>query len=123
MARNTKFCYTYRDGSNYKQFEEIVLPGEITEQQKDLILSKRDEGQYFIPSQVDLSDLQSKMIGFPSGDDHVWHELDTDDIFLTEETPTDWAVEKFGDISGLVRKFGELEGWNVTQAAKELGIE
>ncbi len=84
---NTRFSYLYRDGANCKQHHSIVLQGLVTCQQVEPFL---DEGDYFIPSQVTLPDLQKcwEKAGFPlSADlDHAWHEIT--DIAPTDEAPT-----------------------------------
>lgn len=117
---NTKIAYQYRDADNYKQYEEVVIPGEISEQDKALILSKCNEGQYFIPSQVGLNDLQERMCS-PIGDsDHVWHELEEEDITLTEDDPT--PNHPFDNINELVERFKALKGWDLISASKDLGI-
>jgi len=114
---NTKIAYMYRDGDNYKQYEEVVIPGEITDEDKALILSKRDEGQYFIPSQVGLNDLQERMCS-PIGDsDHVWHELEEEDISHTHDDPT--PNHGFDNISELVERFKALKEWDIMGATKD----
>lgn len=66
---NTRFEYLYRDGENYKQYNEVVIEGEFTLEQLQPHLYW---GQFFMPSEVGLEDLQQH----PYRDcDHVWHEL------------------------------------------------
>lgn len=117
---NTRIMYQYRDADNYKQFEEVVIPGEITEQDKALILSKRDEGQYFIPSQVGLNDLQERMCSPIGESDHVWHELEEEDISLTPDEPT--PNHGFEDISELVERFKALKEWDLLSATEDHNI-
>ena len=111
---NTRISYIYRDGNNYKQGIELVVPGEID---KDFILDCCDEGEFFIPDQVGLPELQGQMINFPNDADHVWHELE--DIELTDDAAdTEIAAE---DIE---RRFEEAKGnWDVCGASERLGIE
>lgn len=117
---NTRIMYQYRDADNYKQLEEVVIAGEITKEDKALILSKLDEGMYFIPSQVGLNDLQERMCS-PIGDsDHVWHELTPEDISLTKDDPT--PNHGFDHISELVERFKALKEWDVKAASEDLGI-
>lgn len=116
---NTRIYYMYRDGSNYKQLEEVVIPGAISEEDKKIILDARDEGSYFIPSQVGLNDLQERMISFPNDDDHVWHELDETNIILTEDDPT--PNHEFSDIKELVERFRGIK-WDIEQAMTDNGL-
>lgn len=77
---NTRFEYRYRDGENYKKFGEVVIKGEFTLEQ---LRPHLYEGDFFVPSEIGLEDLQEH----PYQDyDHVWHELDSAEP--TEDEPT-----------------------------------
>lgn len=77
---NTRFEYRYRDGENYKKFGEVVIKGEFTLEQLQPHLY---EGDFFVPSEIGLEDLQE----YPYQDyDHAWHELDSAEP--TEDEPT-----------------------------------
>lgn len=117
---NTRIFYMYRDADNYKQNEEIILNGEISEEEIDTIFSKLDEGLYFIPSQVGLNDLQERMCSDIGDSDHVWHELIRGDINHTEDNPT--PNHPFSDVHELVERFRQLERWDEIEAASDLGI-
>jgi hypothetical protein len=99
----------YRDASNYKQFGEAVVSGEYTADEKSAIMGCLDDvtDGGFIPQQVDLPALQERMTGFPSEDDHCWHDLE--EIELTNEEPTLQMT-----IRELVKKFEEAKevGWD-----------
>jgi hypothetical protein len=114
---NTRIEYLYRDADNYKQFGSVVLRGEITSQERERIKASLDSGEYFIPSQVGLPDLQPKMISFPDRDaDHVWHELDVEsDISFTTEPPTAHL-----DVHAFVTMFNG--DWDVDAAMKRLNL-
>ena len=65
---NTRFEYMYRDGENYKQYAEVVIKGALTPEQLRPYLY---DGQFFLPSEVGLEDLQE----YPYRHyDHIWHE-------------------------------------------------
>ena len=114
---NTEISYMYRDASNYKQINTVIFVGRITKKEKALILAARDEDQYFIPGQVGLEELQPRMIAFPDEqDDHVWHELNEDDITLTEN-PASTKVS----IHDFAKKFQDIT-WDVEAACTRLGI-
>lgn len=73
---NTLLEYLYRDASNYKQHGSVVLRGEISLKDIRPLLI---DGEYFIPSQAELPDLQHKFrdqgFEYPTEDDHAWHEI------------------------------------------------
>lgn len=116
---NTQISYMYRDGSNYKQHADVVIAGTLTDEQKKDIIDALDDSEHFIPSQVGLQDLQSRMIGFPSGDDHVWHELQAEDITETEKETT--GDHSFSHVRLLAAKFKGII-WDVSKAMDDNGI-
>jgi len=84
---NTTFTYLYRDASNNKQWEDVVLAGQI---EADAIRACLWEGDFFIPQSVGLPPLQERFAAqgyeFPTEDDHCWHEVGG--VELTEAAPT-----------------------------------
>ncbi len=104
---NTQISYLYRDASNYKQHMMVVLSGVVSDEDKQLIKAKLDSGEFFIPSQVDLPDLQGMMInGIDEDEDHVWHELLG--IKTTESKPTYELTS-----AELVSRFSAVKEWLV----------
>ena len=83
---NTRFSYLYRDACNYKAFNQVVIKGECSDQDKRLINLALD-GEFFIPEQIGLPLVRpSEEITI---DDHCFAELDPEnDINLTDEEPT-----------------------------------
>lgn len=76
---NTKFSYTYRDADNYKAGNQVILKGTLTKKQKAEIIALMDlsDGEpKFVPSDVDLEDLQHTMKGGYGDADHPFHEFD-----------------------------------------------
>lgn len=114
---NTKIYYLYRDGSNYKEGKEIILEGTLFPQQIDDIFKKFDNDEFFIPSQVGLINLQDRMVNFPNEDDHVWHELEREDITTTNE-PANTTITAID----LYNNFMKITEWNVTEISKEIGL-
>lgn len=102
---NTKISYLYRDASNYKQSEEVIVLGEYTADEKSDIMDSLDDltDGGFIPQQVGLPALQERMVDYPSEDDHCWHEIE--EIELTNEEPTLQI-----NIHELVKRFKEAKG-------------
>ena len=73
ITPNTRLHYLYRDACNYKVFFDPVLPGPLTEEQYQAIRSCLYEGEYFIPSQIGLSDDRNQT--YDPEIDHPWFEL------------------------------------------------
>lgn len=82
---NTKINYLYRDASNYKQHNEVVIAGKITEQQISTIVSCLSDGEYFIPKQVGLPETRFSEW---TEDDHCWFELSRYSFENTDRIPT-----------------------------------
>jgi hypothetical protein len=85
---NTRIDYMYRDGANWQSYGHAVLAGELSDADRALIRENLDSGEYFIPSQVGLPDLQYKDATYYHPDyDHVWHELNVDEDFEPTNAP------------------------------------
>lgn len=84
---NTQITYMYRDASNWKQFETVVLAGAMSQEDIDLIISKLEDGDLFIPEQVGLPRLQFRWPTL-NEDDHVYHELKREDFEIVDLPPT-----------------------------------
>jgi hypothetical protein len=69
MHLNTKIIYQYRDAENYKKWTEVVIRGELL---SDAITPLLYEGEFFIPSEIGLDNLQKLPFKYY---DHVWHEI------------------------------------------------
>ena len=113
FSANTRISYTYRDASNYKQSNSVVVKGELSQEQQDYILSQclndycEDEGMgWFIPEQIGLP---ARRFDTLTEDDHCWFELWEGFAEKTSDMPT-------VDISAdeLVKKFQEAKetGWD-----------
>lgn len=81
---NTKIHYLYRDASNYKIHNEVIIPGILTDQQESQIKNSLDEGEYFIPHLVGLPEHKFEE---ETEDDHPFFEF----LFVkaTCEKPTE----------------------------------
>lgn len=86
LENNTRVSYLYRDASNYKSWNEVILAGTLTKEQVRTIMSLCDSGEYFIPSQVGLPEVRFSDI---SEDDHVWFELAEEGFQMTTAKPTE----------------------------------
>lgn len=78
---NTRFTYLYRDACNYKQVNDVVVPGVFTQAQIDSIIGCLDSGWYFIPAQIGFLEIR---FGEITEDDHCWFELERDGITETD---------------------------------------
>jgi hypothetical protein len=114
---NTLIRYQYRDAANYKATSSVVFAGRPTDDELARLLANRDEGERFIPSQVGLQDLQLSFNGRLQDDDHVWHELQAEDVEATDEPPTDPR-----DIHQFAAEFTSAE-WDVSAAMLDIGIK
>lgn len=112
--KNTEITYLYRDASNWKQYETLILSGEITPEEIGFIVNKLQDGYLFIPKQVGLIALQ-KCWADLNEDDHIYHELYREDIRIVNEAPTiDISTQQ------LVDNFKQVKSWNVIQAEHDL---
>jgi hypothetical protein len=114
---NTKISYTYRDVNNYKQHEEIIVSGTVVMAELQSCCAHEISGSDdFLPEQVGLNALQSRMIdGACSDQDCVWHEL-------TDAEPTE---EDAGWISAedLLAAFRRAKGkWDVAKEMEAAGL-
>lgn len=68
---NTELIYLYRDSCNYKKYYEVIIEGVLNYFDIENYLWEKE---FFIPSEVNLPDLQD----FPLKEyDHIWHEIDS----------------------------------------------
>ena len=121
---NTQVDYMYRDASNYKRGRTEVLAGELSAVEIAEILARREDSEFFIPAQVGLEELQHELwdeydSGYPTTDDHVWHELQGEDIQLTEAAPT----MKHLTAAEWLAQWRAVKEWDVAGAMERLGIE
>jgi hypothetical protein len=85
----------YRDTSNYKKYARVVFAGHLTSDEKASIVNELDQGMFFIPEQVDLSNPREEFENHYD-DDHVWNEVL--DIADTDDAPTDGrSITEFCD--------------------------
>ena len=84
---NTRIDYLYRDADNYKMPNSVVVKGLLSEDQKKIIMSSLQDGEFFIPSQVGLPETRVDEF-WDRESDHVFFELDEDSFTETDEEPT-----------------------------------
>jgi hypothetical protein len=110
---NTRVHYMYRDGSNYKQYEEVVFSGEITADERRTVAAALDGNdlEWFLPEQVGLETLYDRFETH-FDDDHPWHELY--EIEVTDALPT-----QDEDIHAFAARFEGIQ-WDLAAAMKPL---
>lgn len=75
---NVKFCYQYRDGANYKNYNEVVFlndTGKTIAEIKDIIKKALINGEWFIAENWKLPDLHFIEYKWDLEIDHDWHEF------------------------------------------------
>lgn len=89
--KNTQIVYLYRDACNYKNWNTVVIKGEMNKEQIETIMDCLDGREFFIPSQVGLPEVRFDEW---TEDDHCWFELNEDDFELTDhDADVDMTVE------------------------------
>jgi hypothetical protein len=101
----------YRDSENYKVYNECILSGELSIKDLSPYLFT---GEFFIPSEVGLKDLQELPLHTY---DHIWHEIvniattnDIADIPISAE----YLISAFKKVS--------QNDWNQFSVMKRLNI-
>lgn len=88
---NTKLTYMYRSASNFKISRQVVCEG-ADATLIPAIHGALDEGEWFIPSQVGLDNLQGDQgWELDRDEDSVWHEIvevEATDLPTTPNAPT-----------------------------------
>jgi len=102
---NTTIQYLYRDASNYKKWNEVIIRGELSSEQLERIEACLD-GDYFVPRSVGLP--EHRITDYRTDDDHCWFEWWTfEDAERTNEPPTvDITAEE------LVKRFEQVSQWD-----------
>ena len=95
---NTQINYLYRDADNYKSFNNCVIRGQLTPEQKSEIKGCLEHGEFFIPSLVGLPE---EKFGTETSADHEWFEW-----IDAEDTDLQWTVGVTAE--ELVAKFREM---------------
>lgn len=106
------FRYRYRDAANFKATGEVLLRGELSEQNKQEIIGRLQDGEYFIAEQVRIPVLYDKLYEFSGGpviDDHCWHEFI---MFQTVSSPS-IKSEVWGSAEAFLLNFRLVKHWDL----------
>ena len=100
----TKISYLYRDGSNYKVYNEVILAGRMTDEEKQTILDSLYDGDGFVPHAVGLP---AEKFDSETDDDTPFFELTKDDFedVVAAVTP---GIDF--DVHELVKRFAAAKG-------------
>lgn len=106
-----RFCYLYRDGSNYKSWGEMIFSNpenlSITNITEKLLLAFLSDKQ-FIASQVSIPENFLFTGGKYTNSDHCYHEFDC--IEVCEEESTDKLNRSIADFLHDVETASK-QGW------------
>jgi hypothetical protein len=94
---NIKFSYLYRDGANYKQFNEVVFsnPNNLTGNEIEATIKKQlIDSEWFVAKDWKLPDMRFKEYAWDSEIDHDWHEFESIEETL-EQVTTGNKIEHF----------------------------
>lgn len=95
LYKNTRVSYLYRDACNYKTMNEVVVAGEITEEQIKKLLECCEDGERFIPEQIGWDLVRGWDI---TEDDHCYAELNERSFSPTDNAQTtDLTVDQMID--------------------------
>lgn len=114
-GENTLLGYGYRDASNNKCFKEVVLGGRISAEQVHRIATNLEGGEFFIPGQVGLADLQGEFVagaGWDEDDDHPFHTIT--DIAYTNAAAGDVTVDQ------MMATWPDADAWDGIAAQERL---
>ena len=67
--------YKYSDANNYHQYACIELTAPLTQEQRTVIATACDDGEFFIPQQVGLPSLVERFGRIDPETDHPWHRI------------------------------------------------
>lgn len=108
----TAFAYRYRDASNYKVDSSILLSGALTNSDKESIVGKLHDGEFFVAEQLGIPPLRQALFelsGGPNDDDHCWHEF----VAFLDEPVVDEPI--WGSANELISGFSAVGDWNVSR--------
>jgi hypothetical protein len=111
MNINTLITYQYRDAANYKEFDTVIIHGQLSLSDIEEYLYEKE---FFVPSEIGLKDLQPEIL---NNDDHIWHEI-LEINHTNKQTTVNITAQKI--ISNF--KKASLEEWNILEVSKRLGF-
>lgn len=114
----------YRDASNYKSFSKIELIGAFNEKTKSAIQDLLEDGEDFIPTEMDMTHVgQVELEDFGGEDDHVFNTLLLDES-VTETIDAEDITEDMITVDEFMKRLKDaaVNGWDPVDAMDELGL-
>lgn len=111
------FEYFYRDSSNFKIWDNLLLFGEPQKELSDQITQALESGEFFIAEQVGIPSLYSELFEFSHGPtvfDHTWHTFHSFRTALPEEIS---AKPVWGETLEIARRFNAVQKWDFTKSS------
>jgi hypothetical protein len=94
---NIKLIYLYRDGANYKNYNEVVFvnPNKKSKEEIETVIKNHlIDDTWFVALNWNLPDMHFKEFGYDPQIDHDWHEFES--IEETVEVVTvETSIEDF----------------------------
>jgi len=120
----TLIPYKYVDASHYHESSVIVLDGTLTPEQVESIAGKLDEGENFIPADLNLGieELQERLPSFPSDDDVVWHELHLHRMKVVNTVPEGTTTIDSKDFIAAFDLIKDSSAWDIVGATERLDL-
>lgn len=111
MSDFSIFEYLYRDASNYKAWGTLLLKGNASSADIEVLKNTFESGEFFIAEQMGIPLLYAELWEFssgPSSDDHVWHTF----YALRPATGDDIKDPVFDTVKNFILKIKEINNWN-----------
>ena len=117
---NSQITYLYRDGSNYKRYNTVIVKGKMTSAHLARIEKCLFDGEYFVPRSVGLPEERST--DYRTDDDHCWFEWEIYQDDATGEYDLDYSGVELTDteanvdltVDELVANFEAVQQWDET---------
>ena len=98
------FEYCYRDASNYRAHEWLLLAGSATPENDTAIRETLIDSTWFVAEQAGIPTLYHRLehySGGPTDDDHCWHEF----VRLSPATHEDHSkLQVFGVLTDIIHR-------------------
>lgn len=98
------FEYLYRDASNFKSFGRLWVSGELSQIEKEELLSCLDIDNTFVAEQIGIPSLYDELFKYSNGrtcGDHSWHEFSS----FQGRTELPANIEVWGTTRALLSSF------------------
>ncbi|WP_269531785.1 hypothetical protein [Chitinimonas sp. BJYL2] len=113
--KHSIFEYLYRDAGNFKAWGELLLDGELTDEEVARMSARFEGGELFIAEQIGVPALCEKLWrecgSKPSNEfDHVWHEFSGVRTANSEECA---RLKLWGTASALLARIEKVASWDI----------